>query len=42
VLGEDYRTRLANVSVLEARERLRKYMKPGEKLSDLVIQMREE
>ena len=42
VLGEDYQKQASQLSTKELRERVRKYMQPGEKLSDLVIQMREE
>lgn len=42
VLGDDYRRRAKRIPLKELRERIGKYMEPGEKLSDLVIQMREE
>lgn len=42
ILGRDYRTRFKKVPVIELRMRLGEHMRPGEKLSDLVIQMREE
>ncbi|OGO36488.1 MAG: hypothetical protein A2Z03_03010 [Chloroflexi bacterium RBG_16_56_8] len=42
VLGPDYRTRYEKITTRELRKRIGKHMKPGEKLSDLIIQMRAE
>ncbi len=41
-IGTSHRARLLPTRVMELRERVREYSKPGEDLSDLVIQMREE